>query len=566
MGVPTFKMKLWAFTVGASTAGLAGWIYATKVGFINPDNFPFFFSVIILAAVVLGGSGSLARRHRRRRSSSPSCPSTCATRRPGKTITTCAQQRLRLPRRRRDRLPRVALRPRSDPRDDLPAPRAHPGAASAGWSTTDAPADDEVDAAEPRPHRQPHRWRPGRPCLDGQTISRSTSAACARSTTSHLVVPTGSIVGVIGPNGAGKTTLFNAITGVVEPDRVATSASTANRSSGSRRTRSARPASLARSRTSGCSPTCRRARTWPIGLDAHHKTSVPGALGFGRRRRSEEHEAKAQAEALLAFVGLQGRGDARAGSLPYGDQRRLEIARALATDPCLLLLDEPGAGMNKTEKAELVALVRRIRDRGHHRRAYRTRHEPGDGSRRGGHRARLRQGHRAAARPPRCKTTRPSSRRTSESTMALLELRDLAVSYGPIQALKGISLSVDAGEIVTLIGANGAGKTTTLKTISGLLQTVRQGTSSSTANRSSASRRTTRQARHRPRARRPRHVPRHDASPRTSRWARTLRKGNLTRRVRSGLQLVPALRLSGASRRPARSRAASSRWSRSDER
>ena len=59
MGVPTFKMKLWAFAMGASTGGLAGWIYASKVGFINPDNFPFFFSVIILAAVVLGGMGSI---------------------------------------------------------------------------------------------------------------------------------------------------------------------------------------------------------------------------------------------------------------------------------------------------------------------------------------------------------------------------------------------------------------------------------------------------------------------------------------------------------------------------
>jgi branched-chain amino acid transport system ATP-binding protein len=91
---------------------------------------------------------------------------------------------------------------------------------------------------------------------------------------------------------------------------------------------------------------------------------VFGALGFGKRRRAEEADAQTRSEALLAFVGLRGRGEERAGSMPYGDQRRLEIARALATDPCLLLLDEPGAGMNSTEKAQLIALVRRIRDAG----------------------------------------------------------------------------------------------------------------------------------------------------------------------------------------------------------
>ncbi len=87
------------------------------------------------------------------------------------------------------------------------------------------------------------------------------------------------------------------------------------------------------------------------------------ALGLGRHRR-EERQAEAEAGELLAFVGLTGRRHALAKSLPYGDQRRLEIARALATRPRLLLLDEPAAGMNPAETRELMDLIRRIRDRG----------------------------------------------------------------------------------------------------------------------------------------------------------------------------------------------------------
>src|SRR5205085_753124 len=105
-----------------------------------------------------------------------------------------------------------------------------------------------------------------------------------------------------------------------------------------------------------------------------------------------------------------------------------------------------------------------------HGRADRARHEPRHGPRRGNHRARLRQGdrqgqpNRSAAKPGRHRGVSGGRR------MTLLELRDLAVSYGPIRALKKVSITVETGEIVTLIGANGAGKTTTLKTISGLLR------------------------------------------------------------------------------------------------
>jgi branched-chain amino acid transport system ATP-binding protein len=101
-----------------------------------------------------------------------------------------------------------------------------------------------------------------------------------------------------------------------------------------------------------------------VGADAHHRTGAVGAaLGLPWHRR-EEREGRQKAAELLEFVGIGRRAAETASNLPYGDQRRLEIARALATDPKLLLLDEPAAGMNPAEKRSLQELIRRIRDSG----------------------------------------------------------------------------------------------------------------------------------------------------------------------------------------------------------
>src|SRR5690606_8417030 len=101
-----------------------------------------------------------------------------------------------------------------------------------------------------------------------------------------------------------------------------------------------------------------------VGADARHKTSVPAALFRLPRHWKEEHAAREVAMEIMQFVGIERRADELARNLSYGEQRRLEIARAMATEPKLLCLDEPAAGFNPAEKEDLLELIRRIQARG----------------------------------------------------------------------------------------------------------------------------------------------------------------------------------------------------------
>lgn len=174
----------------------------------------------------------------------------------------------------------------------------------------------------------------------------------------------GEILGLIGPNGAGKTTCFNAITGVYRPTSGVVTFDGAPLGKIKRHKITRR----------GIARTFQNIRLWGemtalenvvVGTDARHKTSVPGALVRTPRHRREERDAIERAAALLQFVGIADRGEEKAKNLPYGDQRRLEIARALATEPKLLCLDEPAAGFNPSEKSALIELIQAIRDDGY---------------------------------------------------------------------------------------------------------------------------------------------------------------------------------------------------------
>ena len=174
----------------------------------------------------------------------------------------------------------------------------------------------------------------------------------------------GRIVGLIGPNGAGKTTCFNAMTGVYQP----TSGQVIFKGAplGRRKRYAITKLGIARTfqniRLFGNMTALENIL---VGADAQHSTGVVNALFRLPRHRNEEQHGHDRAHELLNFMGLTKRADELARNLPYGDQRRLEIARALATGPDLLCLDEPAAGFNPQEKVELMQLIRKIRDQGY---------------------------------------------------------------------------------------------------------------------------------------------------------------------------------------------------------
>ncbi len=389
MGVHTFTMKLWAFAVGASTGGLAGWIYASKVSFINPDNFPFFFSVIILAAVVLGGMGSL-----------PGViagavaigyiPEYLRDVAAGEWITarlntllgghagTITEYRVLL-----FGAALVAIMV-FRPQGLIPSRQRAAELAEAGETTGMAAAvvvsheveeepaaaadAEEAEAAATSPEEEaanaelPIDIEAAQTVLELRDVTMEFGGVVAMKDVS-VSVRRGQIFGIIGPNGAGKTTLFNCVTGIFRPTGGEILVN--GKSIVGWRPHRVTEAGVAR--------TFQNIRLFPnvtalenvlVGVDARHQTSVPGALFGLPRHRREERVGREEAERLLEYVGIARRSGDRARNLPYGDQRRLEIARAIATGPSVLLLDEPAAGMNPSEKNDLIGLIRRIRDSG----------------------------------------------------------------------------------------------------------------------------------------------------------------------------------------------------------
>jgi len=176
-----------------------------------------------------------------------------------------------------------------------------------------------------------------------------------------FIIPEGSIVALIGPNGAGKTTFFNVLTGLYQPtygevlfdgESVVDVAPHAIAARGMART-------FQNIRLFGAMTASENVM---VAMHPHLRSGVASTILRLPKQRHEESDARAVAKELLEFVGIGGTDDEFAKNLPYGDQRRLEVARALALRPKLLLLDEPTAGMNPQESAAFTAFVHRVRD------------------------------------------------------------------------------------------------------------------------------------------------------------------------------------------------------------
>ena len=199
------------------------------------------------------------------------------------------------------------------------------------------------------------------PLLDVRDVSITFGGLKAVQNFS-LALPPGALHGLIGPNGAGKSTAFNLMTGVYRPQ-------TGSVSVGGDRVDGRKPHQIV---AAGLARTFQNIRLFgdlsvldnvKLGSQLRRPHGLWATLGRSGGDVASERATDVRSRELLAVFGLAGRAAERARNLPYGDQRRLEIARALATGPKVLLLDEPAAGMNPQEKVELMALIRFVRDR-----------------------------------------------------------------------------------------------------------------------------------------------------------------------------------------------------------
>jgi branched-chain amino acid transport system permease protein len=378
MGVDPITTKLLAFALGASFSGFAGSVYAAKLQAITPGAFEFNVSIMLLCMVVLGGMGSLKGvilggllitlfdRV-------VLTQSTALVRALGHAAGVPALQTADLTLWRwfffgLGLVVVMLLKPEGlagarPIRVVAPDDDGDTGTEAGALAAVRPPAPGAGDGAGVRWIREPLAAAGGprepRALLEARGVRKNFDGLVALGGV-DLAIPGGAIIGLIGPNGAGKTTLFNCISGLV---RI---------SGGQLRFRDDPIAGLRPNQITerGIARTFQNIRLFAnmtaldnvlVGQHPRLRASVLGGILRPPSVRAEEAAARERARDLLAFVGLGSREDVAAKNLPYGDQRRLEIARALATRPALLMLDEPTAGMNPAETAALTEFIGRLR-------------------------------------------------------------------------------------------------------------------------------------------------------------------------------------------------------------
>ena len=363
-GVNPITTKLLAFALGASFSGFAGSVYAAKLQAITPGAFEFQVSIMLLCMVVLGGAGTLRGVILGAMLITVFdrvilAEATFFTRWLGRTlgVPLLATADFTLWRWFFFGLGLVLvmlLRPQGLAGRRVKPPPMTEVDEVAEAALPPAPAAETIPLWLRERAKGPTGDGAG-PILQVRGLAKRFGGVVALNDV-DIVVPRGGVVGLIGPNGAGKTTFFNVVTGLVPADGGGITFD-------GRSIVGLRPNAIVER---GIARTFQSIRLFAhmtvlenvlVGEHCRLRSSVPGAVFRPPAVRAEEARARERARSLLAFVGLGDKGDDLARNLPYGDQRRLEIARALATEPRLLLLDEPTAGMNPRETETLTDLI-----------------------------------------------------------------------------------------------------------------------------------------------------------------------------------------------------------------
>ena len=426
IGLSPVRIKTAAFAISALCAGTAGGLFAALSGFVTPSTFAFSQSILFVLVVLIGGASTVA---------GPLAGAAIVVLLP-EFLAALAEYRLLF----FGALLLVVL---------WVAPEGVVGAVLRLVSRR-APrrlARAASAVLEPRV----------RAAIEVQGLGISFGGVRAAHDISFVAKP-GEVTSLIGPNGAGKTTVLNMLGGFYRPD------------AGTIRAGEAQLQGL---------PAWRVARA---GIARTYQT----AQLFGSMSVAENLAIAGGTEELLAHVGYAGDLDARAGSLPHVDKRLVEIARALARRPGVLLLDEPAAGLSAEDKARLARLLRQIADAGVA--VVLVEHDMSVVMGISDHVVVLDAGAKIAAGAPAEVQRDPAVRkaylgegelraagRRGAPGAALLEVGKLAAGYGAEPVLKGIDLGVREGEMVAVLGANGAGKSTLMRALSGLHRPVAGG-------------------------------------------------------------------------------------------
>ena len=428
VGLNPVAMKTAAFTISAICAGIAGAFFAPLSGFVTPSTFAFSQSILFVLVVIIGGAGFVA---------GPLVGAAIVVLLP-EALAGLAEYRLLF----FGAMMLAVL---------WAAPEGIAGTALRLFARRRAPRAAQEGAVSLAPAQ--------RATLSVSNLSIAFGGVRAARDVS-FVASAGAVTSLIGPNGAGKTTVLNLLGGFYRPD------------AGSIRVGERQ---------------LQRLPAWKIAragvARTYQTTQLFGSMSVAQNLRIA---SPAHNEALLAFVGYGADLDVRAADLPHVDKRLVEIARALARRPAVLLLDEPAAGLSRPDKARLATLLRRIADSGVT--VVLVEHDMSVVMGISDHVVVLDAGVKIAEGTPAQvqadplvrkadlgeERPRAASRRGSAGA-PLLEAGGLGAGYGAEPVLKGIDLCVREREMVAVLGANGAGKSTLMRALSGLLRPVTGG-------------------------------------------------------------------------------------------